>query len=171
MIEYQTSIIPLTPKRLLCQSRSVNCSLIIPFKATELWREHVAEVADNLADVLTALPSIGEIDRPRKKTLEIIPEGLAKRLRTMADRLDKTAGKRARPKEVCMSAETLVERLLQTADNAERLAAHAAKVEDIPLPIRAGITDRLIQLTCLIRLLARQIDHEGKKTANVPVDA
>ena len=70
-----------------------------------------------------------------------------------------------------MSHQDLVEDLLRAADNTEELTAHAAVVEGIPLPMRAGITDRLMQLTCLIRLLARMIDHGGKQTINVPVDA
>ena len=69
-----------------------------------------------------------------------------------------------------MSHQEFVEDLLRAADNTERLTARAAEVEDIPLPMRAGITDRLMQLTCLIRLLAHQLDGLGEKTFNVPMD-
>ena len=69
-----------------------------------------------------------------------------------------------------MPHQELVEDLLHVADNTEQLTARAMEVEDVPLPIRAGIADRLMQLTGLIRLLARQLDSTGEKTANIPVD-
>lgn len=135
-------------------------------------REKLIEVAENLADIQMGLHYAIEIGRPsNKRTLDIAPDGLAKRLREAADRLDGLARQRCHSKETEMPRQKLVEDLLRAADNTERLTACAAIVEDIPLPMRAGITDRLMQLTCLIRLLARQLDPTGEKTANVPVDA
>ena len=135
-------------------------------------REKLIEVADNLADIQVGLYCAIEIGPPRnKRTLDIAPDSLAKRLREAADRLDGLARKRQHSKETEMPHQELIEDLLRAADNTERLTARAAGVEDIPLPMRAGITDRLLQLTCLIRLYARQLDGLGAKTANVRVDA
>lgn len=135
-------------------------------------REKLIEVVENLADIQMGLHYAIEIGWPRnRRTLDIAPKGLAKQLREVADRLDGLARQRDHSKETEMPHQDLVEDLLRAADNAERLTARAAEVEDIPLPMRAGITDRLMQLTCLIRLLARQLDGLGEKTANIPVDA
>lgn len=134
--------------------------------------EKLMEVADNLADIQQGLNYAIEIGRPRnKRTLDVTPEGLARRLREAADRLDGLARQRKHSEETEVPHEDLVEDLLRVADSAEQLTAHATQVEDIPLPMRADITDRLIQFTCFIRLLARQLDGLGQKTANVPVDA
>jgi hypothetical protein len=66
--------------------------------------------------------------------------------------------------------QALVEELLRVAEDADRLSDEAAKIEHIPLPIRASITDRVAQLSYYIRLLARQVDVHGEKTMNVRVD-
>ena len=132
-------------------------------------REKLIEVLENLADVQQGLYYAIEFGRPRnKRTLDVTPNGLAKRLRKVADRLDGLARQQNYSEESEISHQGLVEDLLRAADNTEQLLARAAEVENIPLPVRAVITEHLIQNSHLIRLLARQIDHDGEGTANTP---
>jgi hypothetical protein len=71
-----------------------------------------------------------------------------------------------------MRSTQLIEELLQVADKAELLTAQVARAEDLPSPMRAGISDRLLQLTSLLRLTAAEIEHPlgTDKTLNVLVD-
>jgi len=67
----------------------------------------------------------------------------------------------------------LVEELLQVADNAELLIPEVAETDNLPLPLRAGLSDRLLQLVSLLRLSAKEIERPlgADKTFNLPVDA
>jgi len=66
--------------------------------------------------------------------------------------------------------QALIEGLLRVAEDADRLSGEAARIEHIPLPIRASIIDRVAKLSYFIRLLARQVDVHSEKTMNIPVD-
>ena len=72
-----------------------------------------------------------------------------------------------------MRSAHLVEELLQVADRAEFVTAQVDKAEDLPLPMRAGIADRLLQLTSLLRLLAKELERPigTDKTFNLPISA
>ncbi len=72
-----------------------------------------------------------------------------------------------------MHSTDLVEELLHVADKAELLTAEVTKTEGLPLPMRAGISDRLLQLISLLRLTAAEIDRSlgTHKTFNVPIDS
>jgi len=96
---------------------------------------------------------------------------LSRRLRRLADRLDEDETTRNKDRE--MRSLHVVEELLQVADKAELLTSQIARQEDLPLPIRAGITDRALQLTSLLRLLAAEIERPmgTDKTFNLPTSA
>ena len=94
---------------------------------------------------------------------------LSRRLRRLADRLDKDETTRNKDRE--MRSLHVVEELLQVADKAELLTSQIARQEDLPLPIRAGITDRALQLASLLRLLAAEIERPmgTDKAFNLPI--
>lgn len=97
--------------------------------------------------------------------------GLSRRLHRLADRLkqDQTTDN----KDWRMRSTQLVEELLQVADKAELLIAQVTEAEELPLPMQAGISDRLLQLTSLLRVNAAEIERPlgTDKTHNVPIDA
>ncbi|MFB3922019.1 MAG: hypothetical protein ACE145_09870 [Terriglobia bacterium] len=72
-----------------------------------------------------------------------------------------------------MTTQKLVDELLLLADRTEVLSGHVVELRDSPLAMRVGITDRLIQLTCLLRLAAKEIERPlgTEKSFNVPIDA
>ena len=135
-------------------------------------RDSLIEVADNLADIQSGIHYVIELGQRRnKETLSVSPVDPAQKHRSVANRLEAIGRHPIPPGEPQVAHEDLIEGLLQVADNAEQLTAQAAKIEDIPLPMRAGITDRLVQVTCLLRLLAHEVDNDGLRRANIPMDA
>lgn len=77
---------------------------------------------------------------------------------------------RAGEQTAIQRTQALIEGLLRVAEDADRLSGEAARIEHIPLVIRASVIDRVAQLSYFIRLLARQVDVHGEKTMNIPVD-
>ena len=135
-------------------------------------RTALEEVADALGDAQMSLAGVieygGRLDGAARRARLA---SVSRHLRRLADRLEReqTTGKRERR----MRSLQLVEELLQIADKAEFLTAQVTQTEDLPLPMRAGISDRLLQLTSLLRLTAAEIERPlgTDKTLNVPVDA
>ena len=135
-------------------------------------RQTLETVADALGDAQISLAGVieygGGLDRNVRRTR--LTE-LSRRLRRLADRLDEDETTRNKDRE--MRSLHVVEELLQVADKAELLTSQIARQEDLPLPIGAGITDRALQLTSLLRLLAAEIERSMStdKTFNLPISA
>jgi len=71
-----------------------------------------------------------------------------------------------------MPQERLIEELLRVAADADSVASHVARVEELPTALVAGILDRIKQLTSLIRLLAREVSLAtgGEAHFDIPLD-
>jgi hypothetical protein len=130
------------------------------------------EIADALGDAQMSLAAVIELgggleDAARRARVAMV----SRRLRRLAERLE--PGQSKKDQERPMRPPQLVEELLQVADNAELLIPEVAETDNLPLPLRAGLSDRLLQLVSLLRLSAKEIERPlgADKTFNLPVDA
>ena len=125
--------------------------------------------ADEMADVQQALMYV--LFKRERQTLDAGRErewlgGLALRLRTIANRCDPS--QRNPNKEIPMNGSSLSNDLRNLAQNASKIMGRVAVAPSLPEPLRAGITDRVLQLSSLLDLLAHQIDVSNSE--QLPAD-
>ena len=66
----------------------------------------------------------------------------------------------------------LTDDLLRVAQDADAIAARAARCDELPAPIVAGITNRAIQLASMLRLMAHELSllTPRAKPLDIPFD-
>lgn len=71
-----------------------------------------------------------------------------------------------------MSDDSLPDELRNLGQHATEIMARVSGAKRLPEPLRAGITDRVLQLRSLLNLLAHQIDlnHSDKLPPDAPFD-